>query len=128
MLRLGRSLLRPGGRLIVSIDHPLRNCFFDGENEELSPYPVRSYFDQTMLEWRFGEGLPMLAQHQPLGRWTHWMVDAGLQLQQLIECPAPLAVCDELWPEDSPLAPLRNIPHTAILVAQAPGLTEKFSE
>jgi SAM-dependent methyltransferase len=120
MLRSGRKLLRPGGRIIVSIDHPLRNCFYDTEMEELSPYPVRSYNDQAPLLWNFEVGMPMQAHHQPLGQWMAWIVEAGLHLQQLIEALAPLELCNELWPEDSPLAPLRNIPHTAILVAQAP--------
>jgi hypothetical protein len=48
-------------------------------------------------------------------------VQAGFHLQQLVEAPAPLAICDELWPEDSPLAPLRAMPHTAIMVGEVPG-------
>ena len=114
------ALLRPGGRLIASIDHPLRNCFFDVEMDELSPYPARSYFNREPFLWNFAPDIPMVAHHQPLGQWIEWVVDAGLQLQRLVEVPAPLDVCDELWPDDSPLAPLRAIPHTAIFVAQAP--------
>lgn len=123
MIRLARSFLRPGGKLVISIDHPLRNCFYDTELEELSPYPVRSYDDATPLRWNFAAGIPMQAHHRPLGEWLGWVVAAGLALQQLIEAPAPPEIRDELWPEDSPLAPLRNIPHTAIFVAQAPGPT-----
>jgi SAM-dependent methyltransferase len=120
LLRLGRALLRPGGRLVASIDHPLRNCFVDVEVDELCPYPVRSYFDRADLTWNFAEGIAMQAHHQPLGQWIAWIVDAGLSLQNLVEAPAPEHVCNELWPEDSPLAPLRAIPHTAVLVARAP--------
>ena len=114
-----RRLLRAGGTLIVSLDHPLRNCFYDSEMEELSPYPLRSYDDIAPLQWNFGEGVPMLTHHFPLGSWITWLVEAGLVVQRVIESPASVEICDELWPEDSPFAPLRLIPHTAILVASA---------
>lgn len=117
MLRLARQCLRLGGRLIASIDHPIRNCFYDTEMAELSPYPVRSYDDEEPLLWNFGPGLPMQTHHRPLGQWIGWVIEAGFVLQQVIEAAAPLELQDELWPEDSPLAPLRAIPHTAILVA-----------
>ncbi len=120
MLHASNRLLRPGGRLIISIDHPLRNCFYDAEMEELSPYPVRSYDDASPLLWNFAAGIPMQMYHYPLGKWLAWVVEAGLQVLQVVEASAPPDICDELWPEDSPLAPLRNIPHTAIIVAGAP--------
>lgn len=121
LLRSASTLLRPGGRAIVSLDHPMRDCFFDTEMEELVPYPTRSYFDIEPLVWKFAPDLPMQSHHQPLGQWIAWVLEAGLTLERLIEAPAPQEMCDELWPEDSPLAPLRAIPHTAILVAHAPG-------
>jgi hypothetical protein len=119
-LHLSRTLLRPGGRIVISIDHPLRNCFFDAEMEELSPYPLRSYFDQKPLDWKFGMDMPMQAAHHPLGQWLTWVIEAGLHLREMLELPAPLEICEELWPEDSPLFPLREIPHTAIIVAEVP--------
>lgn len=120
-LREAGRLLQSGGKLVVSLDHPLRNCFYDGEIEEFSPYPARSYFDQGWLRWHFAPGVPMEAQARTLGAWISLIAGVGLTLEKLIEPPAPVEVCDELWPEDSPLAPLRNIPHTAILVARAAG-------
>ncbi len=119
-VRAGRALLTPSGRMIVSIDHPLRNCFYDAETEELSPYPVRNYDNEAPLLWNFAAGLPMIMHHHPLGQWLAWIVEAGLRLQKVLELSALPEICNELWPEDSPLAPLRNIPHTAIMVAQAP--------
>lgn len=121
LLRAGCKLLRPGGTLVVSIDHPIRNCFLDNEVDDMSPYPVRSYFVPEAVRWSFAADVPMRALHRPLGQWVSWVLAAGLQLQQLIEAPAPQALGDELWPEDSPLEPLRNLPHTAIFVAQAVG-------
>lgn len=121
LLATCRRLLRPGGRLVVSFDHPLRNCFWDREVNELSPYPVRSYFDTQPLYWSFATGVPMAAHHQPLSQWVGWVAAAGLHLQQLVEAAAPPEVAEELWPEDSPLYLLRAIPHTAILVARNGG-------
>ena len=112
-----RQLLRPGGMLVVSLDHPLRNCFYDEEMEELSPFPVRGYDDDASMLWKFAADAPMQTYHYPLGVWISWLLEAGFALQRVIEASAPVDICDDLWPEDSPLAPLRNIPHTAILVA-----------
>jgi ubiquinone/menaquinone biosynthesis C-methylase UbiE len=38
-------VLRPGGRLVFSLDHPVRDCFFDAQEQELVLYPVHDYFD-----------------------------------------------------------------------------------
>jgi SAM-dependent methyltransferase len=120
LLHITRNLLQPGGRLVFSIDHPIRNCFIDSDADELSPYPVRSYFDTQPLLWNFATEVPMQALHRPLGQWIEWVLGAGLRLQQLIEAPVPQALAAELWPEDSPLYPLHTLPHTAIFVAYAP--------
>lgn len=112
------GLLRPGGRLVVSVDHPIHNCFYDAELDELSPFPVRRYDDMEPLTWYFGPDVPMRSHHRMMSGWIEWILAAGFSLSRVIEALAPDALQDELWPEDSPLAPLRNIPHTAIFVAQ----------
>lgn len=111
------DLLHDEGTLIASIDHPLRSCFLDPEGGELMPYPVRGYDEAAILDWEFAPGMPMRSRHWPLGKWIEAFVEAGLTVTQVVEPLAPPEVCDELWPEDGPLAPLRLIPHTAILVA-----------
>jgi SAM-dependent methyltransferase len=114
------DFLADGGILIASIDHPLHNCFWDTEDDELVPYPVRPYDQPATRTWEFGPGMPMRSRHWPLGMWVDAFVDAGLQIVRLVEALAPADVCDDLWPEDSPLAPLRLIPHTAIWVVTKP--------
>jgi SAM-dependent methyltransferase len=116
---LARHCLRDRGQLVVSLDHPIRTCFYDGELDEWNAFPVRDYEDRSVVSWSFAPGLPMQTHHRPLGDWMQWLAAAGLRLRQLVEAPAPPELCDELWPEDSVLAPLRRIPHTAILVAEA---------
>lgn len=114
-LRVAASCLKPGGALVISIDHPVRNCFFDAEMEELSPFPVHDYFDTSPVEWNFAEGVPMRTRHFPLEQWLAWALAAGLRLERLVEAGAPQELADELWPQDSALSPLRNIPHTLIM-------------
>lgn len=118
MIVKAEAMLQPGGALLMSIDHPLRECFYDAELEEFAAFPVRSYVQAHQMHWNFGAGIPMWSQHRPLGQWIEWLSRAGLCVTRVIEADAPLDVQDELWPEDSPLAPLRYLPHTAILVAQ----------
>lgn len=118
VLRRARGLLRPGGQLVVSFDHPLRNCFFDEEMQELGPYPLRPYRESALVHWNFAPDVPMRSWHRPLGECVDLMVGAGLVVQRIVECDAPIEVQDALWPEDSPLAPLRNLPHTAIVVGR----------
>jgi SAM-dependent methyltransferase len=114
-LRVAASCLRSGGTLVMSVDHPVRNCFYDAEMEELSPFPVRDYFDTTPVDWNFAEGVPMRTRHYPLHQWIDWALAAGLQIERLFEAPAPQEIAEELWPQDSALAPLHNIPHTLIM-------------
>lgn len=118
-LRYWHGLLRPGGKLVVSVDHPVHSCFYDAEGDELSPFPVRRYDDVEPLLWYFEADMPMRSHHQTVGGWIEWILGAGFALQRVVEAMAPDALQDELWPEDSPLAPLRNIPHTVIFVATA---------
>lgn len=112
-------VLRPGGRLIFSLDHPLRDCFFDAEEEELALYPVRSYFDNNPMQWTFADtGVRMQSQHYTLSQWVNLLQTNGFQLHQVVEPLPPTDLVDELWPLDSPYAPLRNLPQTIIFVAQ----------
>lgn len=112
-----RRLLAADGRLVISLDHPLRDCFVDEDDGDLSGFPVRDYFDRSPLAWRFAADLPMQAAHLPLSGWFQCLHEANLAITALVEPPVPHDVQDELWPLDSPLAPLRALPHTLILVA-----------
>lgn len=114
-------VLRPGGLLIFSLDHPFRDCFFDAEDEELTLYPVRSYFDHAGMQWTFADtGIPMETQHYTLAEWFTMLQETGFQLRRFLEPPPPTDLLDELWPADSPYAPLRNLPQTVIMIAEKP--------
>ncbi len=110
-------LLARGGRLVISLDHPIRDCFLDETDGDLSGFPIRDYFDTTPVRWQFAEDTPMQAIHLPLSRWFSLLHEASLALTDMLEPPVPAAILDDLWPVDSALAPLRTLPHTLILIA-----------
>ena len=109
-----RAALAPAGRVVVSLDHPMRDCFYDAETEDLAGFPVRSYFDRAPLAWSFGAERPMQSRHLPLSAWLDHFTAAGFGLLRLVEPLTPPDLLDELWPDDGPLASLRAVPHTLI--------------
>jgi SAM-dependent methyltransferase len=117
-------VLRPGGRFVFSLDHPLRDCFFDDDQatdqaDDLSIVPARSYFDLHAQRWRWGNsGVVLQTYHRSIGQWTELLATAGFQLLRIVEPPPPTDTLDDVWPVDSALAPLRLIPHVIIFVAQ----------
>lgn len=112
-------VLKPLGRLVFSLDHPFRDCFHDDEEDETAIYPVRSYFDRSAMRWTFGDsGVPMVSYHRTMTEWLELLVDAGFQLLQMLEPEPSAEMLDEIWPEDSALAPIRMVPQTIIFVAE----------
>lgn len=114
-------VLTPGGSLVFSLDHPVRNLFFDEEDAEMVIYPTRSYFDERPIDWTFGgPETPMRSHHRTVGGWIALIRSAGLLLGRVVEPRPPVDLLDRLWPEDGPLAALRNVPQTVIFVAHKP--------
>lgn len=120
-LRALATLLASGGRLILSLDHPVRDLFFDAEEESFGVVPVANYHEMQTSSWRFaGSSARMTTYHRTVAEWVGLVAASGLSLVTLLETPVPADLLDELWPEDDALAPLRLIPHTLILVAAKP--------
>ncbi|NJN84230.1 MAG: methyltransferase domain-containing protein [Caldilineaceae bacterium] len=110
--------LDPSGRLIVSFDHPLRTCFLEPDEDEISPFPVRSYFDSGSQQWSFADtGDYLRSYHRTIQEWVDLFGWAGLRLRQILEPPTPRELLDRHWPEDGAHSPLRHIPQTIIFVA-----------
>ncbi|MGW6951453.1 class I SAM-dependent methyltransferase [Streptomyces xanthophaeus] len=89
-----RRVLRPGGRLIVSVDHP----FVAYAIQEPRP----DYFATTSygFEWSFGgRSAPMTFWRRPLHEMTGAFTAAGFRLSALSE-PQPDPAARELFPED----------------------------
>jgi SAM-dependent methyltransferase len=110
------NCLKPGGRLVASMDHPVRSCFWDQAAGELEPFPVRDYHSRVPMGWRIGE-TPVEYHHRTVGEWIEIVQGAGLQLERLVEPRPPAELAADYWPADSALAPLAHIPHTLILIA-----------
>ena len=109
-------VLRPGGRWVFSVTHPIRWIFPD------DPGPaglaaVQSYFDRSPYVERDERGaVTYFEQHRTLGDRIAEIVGAGLTLTALIEPPWPDGH-DQEWGQWSPLRG-RLFPGTAIYVCE----------
>jgi SAM-dependent methyltransferase len=89
-----RRVLRPGGRLLVSVEHPVVAYEFQD--------PRPDYFATTSytFAWTFGErSFPVRFWRRPLHAMTDAFTEAGFHLAALSE-PQPDPAARELFPED----------------------------
>jgi SAM-dependent methyltransferase len=111
-------VLRPGGRWVFSLTHPIRWIFPD-EPDESGLTVVHSYFDRRPYVEQDADGVPSyVEQHRTLGDRIRELVGAGFRLRDLIEPEWP-AGHERIWGQWSPLRG-RLFPGTAIFVADKP--------
>ncbi|GAA1091773.1 class I SAM-dependent methyltransferase [Nocardiopsis composta] len=111
-------VLRPGGRLVFSVTHPVRWMFPD-DPTEAGMTVVQSYFDRRPYIEEDAQGRAVYVEHHhTLGDWTAAITAAGLRLTALTEPE---------WPQDNRTAwggwgPHRGryVPGTAIFTAEKP--------
>lgn len=111
-------VLRPGGRWVFSVTHPIRWIFPDvpGEAGLTAEY---SYFDRTPYVEVDGTGTPIYAEHhRTMGDWIALLVAAGFRVTGLTEPEWP-ADNDRTWGGWSPQRG-RLMPGTAIFSAELP--------
>ena len=107
-------VLRPGGRWVFSVTHPVRWAFPD------APGPAglvanRPYFDRTPYVERDDSGSATYVEHhRTLGDTVRALVGAGLRVVDLVEPEWPERN-DETWGGWSPLRG-RVLPGTAVWV------------
>ena len=107
-------VLRPGGRFVASVNHPMRWPFPD------SPDPadlriVSSYFDRNpYVETDDGGRAVYVEHHRTVGDWVRAVVGAGMALEDLIE-PEWTPGRTQEWGQWSP-ARGALLPGTLILV------------
>ena len=108
-------VLRPEGRWVFSVVHPLRWALPDDPSEQ-GLRIVRSYFDRTPYVESDGEGRPSYVEHHhTIGDWVRALVGAGFELRDLVEPEWPQGH-DRVWGAWGPERG-RFVPGTAIFCA-----------
>jgi SAM-dependent methyltransferase len=111
-------VLRPGGRWVFSITHPMRWIFLDDPTEN-GLVAVHSYFDRRpYVEHDETGAATYVEQHRTLGDRVRELVAAGFQLVDLIEPEWPEGH-ERIWGQWSPLRG-RLFPGTAIFSSIRP--------
>ena len=110
-------VLRPGGRWVFSVTHPVRWAFPDEPGPE-GLTAVASYFDRTPYVEQDGRGLAVYVEHhRTLGDRVREITAAGMRLVDLVEPEWPDWNTQE-WGGWSPLRG-RLLPGTAVFVCEA---------
>ncbi|MER7418217.1 class I SAM-dependent methyltransferase [Micromonospora peucetia] len=111
-------VLRPGGRWVFSVTHPMRWIFLDDPGEG-GLTAVHSYFDRSpYVEQDEAGEASYVEQHRTLGDRVRELVGAGFRLVDLVEPEWPEGH-EGIWGQWSPLRG-RLFPGTAIFVAEKP--------
>ncbi|MDG4826965.1 class I SAM-dependent methyltransferase [Asanoa sp. WMMD1127] len=111
-------VVRPGGRWVFAVTHPMRWIFLDDPGEG-GLVAVHSYFDRRPYVETTPAGVPTyVEQHRTLGDRIRELVGAGFVLEDLVEPEWPEGH-EGIWGQWSPLRG-RLFPGTAIFVAGRP--------
>lgn len=119
VLREVARVLRPGGRFVASVNHPMRWPFPDSPDPE-DLRIVSSYFDRTPYVETDDAGRAVYVEHhRTVGDWVRAVVGAGLVLEDLVE-PEWTAGRTQHWGQWSPERGAL-VPGTLMLVCHTAG-------
>jgi SAM-dependent methyltransferase len=89
-------VLRPGGRWVFAVTHPMRWMFTD-DPTEAGMHVVRSYFDRTPYVEEDELGQPSYVEHHhTIGDWVRAVSRAGFVLEDVVE-PAWPSGHERVW-------------------------------
>jgi SAM-dependent methyltransferase len=111
-------VLKPGGRWVFAVTHPMRWIFLDDPGEG-GLVAIHSYFDRRpYVEHDESGAATYVEHHRTLGDRVREIIDAGFVLRDIVEPEWP-AEHDQIWGQWSPLRG-KIFPGTAIFVAVKP--------
>lgn len=118
VMREVARVLRPGGRWVFAVNHPMRWMFSDDPGED-GLTVTQSYFDRTpYLEVDAAGAATYVEHHRTLGDRVREVVAAGLVLDDVVEPEWPQGR-ETVWGQWSPLRGAL-FPGTAIFVCHKP--------
>ena len=118
LMREVARVVRPGGRWVFSLTHPIRWAFLDEPGPE-GLVVAASYFDRTPYVERDGDGTMTYAEHhRTLSDLVRTVVSAGFAVIDLVEPEWPIEHT-QTWGGWSPLRGF-VIPGTVIFVCELP--------
>jgi SAM-dependent methyltransferase len=118
VMREVARVLKPGGKWVFSLTHPMRWIFLDEPGED-GLVAVHPYFDRRPYVEQGADGVPgYVEQHRTLGDRIRELVAAGFVLTDLVEPEWPEGH-EQIWGQWSPLRG-RLFPGTAIFVSSLP--------
>lgn len=108
-------VLRPGGRLVFSVNHPMRWIFPDDPGAEglVATIP---YFEREYVETDDDGTVTYAEFHRTVGDWVRALVGAGFAVRGIVEPEWPENLT-QTWGQWSPLRG-RIFPGTAIFTAE----------